>query len=426
MLPSFFYLPAAGALMRGPLTLGARSFIPLSLLVFALLVAAMWAYLVGVDGGGTSPKSRAPTPLLPELFAAFDGPASGADDAAPAGSSLPARVSLPPPLSAEDINTAPRRPAAPAVDDTSSLAMAAATPGQAEPVVEPPADPQPAAHPLGWTLARLRDWADRADDAALRRRSNAAGDPDVLLRRGHALSAKDRHDDALRVYERALLRQPEDATLRMGRAQSLAALGRIHEACEAFQELCRDHPGDASMHYNLGVALYRLSRYDEARAAFAAALRIDPDHAEAHFNLATLAQRDGRLAEARDAWLEYTYRRPQNAAGWFHLGVVWMDLEDPARAADCFSRAIACDGADADAHLNLALAHLALDEPDGALLAAQQADVLLPCDRIILLTLSEIHAILADRGAADGASHRAALAELIARIDALDHDAAHP
>jgi Ca-activated chloride channel homolog len=104
--------------------------------------------------------------------------------------------------------------------------------------------------------------------------------------------AKGEFDKALRGYEDALIRMPDDPRLAFDRGNALYKLGRREEARQAY--LTALGSGEASLksqdYFNLGNALWDLDKKDEAAQAFQRALLLDPSFDDARHNLELLLQ----------------------------------------------------------------------------------------------------------------------------------------
>jgi tetratricopeptide (TPR) repeat protein len=162
----------------------------------------------------------------------------------------------------------------------------------------------------------------------------------------------DRVEEAIPLYERALLIEPSAASYK-GLAQALWERGDVARAVALLRESIARHPRDAENHVRLGTMLASGGDLCGAEAACRAALAIKPGNPPALIELA-LAQR-GKLPEAELNALEGVLAIPSSAA---------------ARAAAHFGIAHVADGrgefARAAEHLQLANSlKKAYNEPRG-------------------------------------------------------------
>ncbi|QDQ25867.1 tetratricopeptide repeat protein [Chitinimonas arctica] len=109
-----------------------------------------------------------------------------------------------------------------------------------------------------------------------------AGEADDIagsLTRGQA-------DEALQSADRALLKAPRDARLRLLRGNALAQLGRSNEAIQVFSSLTVDYPALPEPYNNLAAVYAQQGQLDRARTTLQMALQTNPAYATAHANLA--------------------------------------------------------------------------------------------------------------------------------------------
>ena len=133
----------------------------------------------------------------------------------------------------------------------------------------------------GLTLSLLRtgDFAGaRVEGARL------AGIPDAspasIALYGDTLWSSGLFDEAERVYESSLARDPAEARARHGRARSLTAHGRLDAALVEAQAAVAASPSEAEFRHLLGVIYERQHRFVDAAAAFAGYVALLPgrDH----------------------------------------------------------------------------------------------------------------------------------------------------
>lgn len=104
---------------------------------------------------------------------------------------------------------------------------------------------------------------------------------------------------ALEEYRLALLADENNALAWNSLGVCLSGLGRRGEALRAFEEAVRRRPDDAATHYNLGVLCMADGNSDEAARCFQTCLRLNPAHLYARIRLGELAEARGDLKSAR-------------------------------------------------------------------------------------------------------------------------------
>ena len=153
-----------------------------------------------------------------------------------------------------------------------------------------------ALHLLGVIAAQRADFgaAVRLFDRALIINPDFA---EALSNRGLALMDLNRFEDAVASFDRVLA-MVDDVETYNNRGAALQRLNRLGEALASYDCALKLDPGLAEAHCNRGIALRYLNRLDEALASSDRALEIYPGYAEAHNNRAVTLQTLGRIDEA--------------------------------------------------------------------------------------------------------------------------------
>ena len=199
------------------------------------------------------------------------------------------------------------------------------------------------------------------------------------LEAGLAALAEQRYAEAIDILNDSLAEHPGEPMLLEGLATAYQEAGHHDLALAICRQILASAPADTKALYNAGVALMRLEQYDQAEAPLRRLLAIQPDHIEALTNLAVCLQAQGKLAEAREAWQDLLAIE-NTAANHFDVGVILMDLGEPAAALDHFRQAAALDPGDHEVRMNLAAAARAMGSYGFAVVALRQATALKPED----------------------------------------------
>jgi tetratricopeptide (TPR) repeat protein len=234
------------------------------------------------------------------------------------------------------------------------------------------------------------------------------------LQLGDALQKEDRALEAIRVYERALQREPDSraaserlalafsATKQYARAELTLkqvlggsardgsvwtqlgsvylAEGKRADALAAFERAVTAEPDLAEAHNSLGVMLLESSDMPPAEEAFREAIRIKPNYPEARYNYALLLSRMRRFDDARVQLDALLHIEPRNAEAHQLLGNVLGAKGDLRDAIAHFREVVAIRPDSARANLDLGATLEAAGEKSAALpylrKAAASADVL--------------------------------------------------
>jgi tetratricopeptide (TPR) repeat protein len=221
----------------------------------------------------------------------------------------------------------------------------------------------------------------RLDDAARLYEAALQRDPkhlDALHFLGLVRSRQGRHEEAHRLFRKALNQQPGSPDINHSLGFTLAALGRHDEALARYEKALAAKADFPQALNNLGIALAELGRHEEAMAAYRRATGLDPNHAEATLNLGLSLIALGRHAEAIPCFEAALAQRPEFAEAALNLGNANFALGAFAAASDAYERAVALAPDSPRGHNNLGRAHEALNRHEAALRCYETAATLDP------------------------------------------------
>jgi spermidine synthase len=109
---------------------------------------------------------------------------------------------------------------------------------------------------------------------------------DALRMLGDARALQGRFEEALSLYERAVLLRDGDLRARRGLGSTLLWTGRTEDAIGHLRRALEIRPSDPESHNNLGVALAQRGDVEEAIRHFEEAARLRPGYLDAERNLA--------------------------------------------------------------------------------------------------------------------------------------------
>jgi hypothetical protein len=165
----------------------------------------------------------------------------------------------------------------------------------------------------GWTWKVLWMQGKDAQSALEMTAKLLPGDAEAHDNLGTALRAKQRPNEALHCFRRALEIRPDYTEAHSNLGSALRDLGRLDEAAASYRRALDFDPSLAVAHSNLGDAQLALGQIDEAIASCRRALAHDPRLVEAHNNLALALLLTG---DFDNGWIEYEWRLCiQNGSG---------------------------------------------------------------------------------------------------------------
>jgi Flp pilus assembly protein TadD len=130
-------------------------------------------------------------------------------------------------------------------------------------------------------------------------------DAEALNNAGQVLVRLQRQNDAVKLLERAVAREPHRWDFRFNLARALSATGDDTRAIAHYREAARLNSGNAATFFNLGLALHRASDEKGAVEAYRQAVTAEPDEPAFYLALGNSFDRLGQREEADTAYRRY-------------------------------------------------------------------------------------------------------------------------
>lgn len=132
-----------------------------------------------------------------------------------------------------------------------------------------------------------------------------------------------RQEDAARMYQRALMDDPDLVAALINLANIRYAREEVAEAQALYERAIGIDPDYFEAHFNLGNIHHDRGRYAQAEGCYREALVLNPQYADAHFYLAVTLEKLGRSPDARPHWRAYRQLDPDGA--WADLAAEFSD-----------------------------------------------------------------------------------------------------
>jgi len=137
---------------------------------------------------------------------------------------------------------------------------------------------------------------------------------------GFDLASKERYEEALEYYKKALELKPDFAEVYYNTGIVFAKTDCPTEAVEYFQKALELNPLELKIHSDLGLALSRLGKYEESLKHLEQFLAIDPEDATAWYNKGVVFSQMGRMPDAISCYKKALTLDPKMAVVYNDLG----------------------------------------------------------------------------------------------------------
>ena len=121
-----------------------------------------------------------------------------------------------------------------------------------------------------------------------------------------------RYAEALTLFDRHLLLEPDDLRLLQNKAVALIRLENNKDAIAPLTKVITADPGNAIARLNRAIAYFREEDYENSALDYRAAAEIEPNHHAIFFGLGRIAEAEGDVATAITNFERYLESAPKN------------------------------------------------------------------------------------------------------------------
>jgi len=186
-------------------------------------------------------------------------------------------------------------------------------------------------------------------------------------RLGDAMYSRGRFFMACVQYEKALALEPETIGVLVKKGMALLAGDKNDEAVEQFNDVLKKNPDSALAYEGLGMAYFKKKDYDRGISNLQRSLELDCGLWKAHNILGTIYDRQERHNLAIQSYKTALKIKPDAGFIYNNLGVSYYLSNDGNRAAMCFHLAINRQYKTKKVYNNLGLALGAMERYEEAL-----------------------------------------------------------
>jgi len=203
---------------------------------------------------------------------------------------------------------------------------------------------------LGDTLLgqRLLDEAIQAYNKALALDMNnkvaMAGLSDANNQKALEFLSVGKYDQAIKIYQ-DLIKINADVTedVYFGLGYAFTKKDRFEEAIDAYSKAIKIDPGKAGCYNNRGVAYNALKERDKALADFNTAIQLDPKYALSYFNRGVVYYDDNQNEKALIEFNKAIELNRKHSSTYLYRGLTYARLQDTEKAIEEYSKAIELD-----------------------------------------------------------------------------------
>lgn len=211
-------------------------------------------------------------------------------------------------------------------------------------------------HHAAAALARYRagdvQGAASSCEVALDADPNRAGALDFL---GAIRRQQGRREEALQLAKRAAAAKPDSSLFLFNLGDCYRALGRLEEAIDAYTRSLRLAEMPQTFRA-LGIAYARLGRFDDAICAFQRSIQLQPEAIAAYKHLLACLIKTRRWSEAGELCRKAAAIAPMDPTFHAAMGDLHLRARSPAKAAECFRKAVRLQPGKARTLVGLAVA----------------------------------------------------------------------
>jgi tetratricopeptide (TPR) repeat protein len=156
----------------------------------------------------------------------------------------------------------------------------------------------------GWSKLSLGDH-EGAEKSLRRALELSPNDVQAEALLGWALMLQEKYDDALLMFQKVLMRQPQNALARINVGYICLKKGIFGEAIEHLSRAIRlDNDKKASLyaHFYLGLVYLQRDMFEDAQTFFRKTIALGPGLIEAYFELGRALWFNGQRDEAMETW----------------------------------------------------------------------------------------------------------------------------
>ncbi len=183
----------------------------------------------------------------------------------------------------------------------------------------------------------------------------------VYYNLGNTEYKKNRFEQAIEYYRKAIEVNPEFDEANENLAASLIASGKINDAIEHYEIITGKKKENLRTNFILGRLYSDIKEYDKAIKQYFNCIDIDKKNINLYSELGAVLLKSGMNEEAVKVYDKLNKMNPDNYASYYNQGMAYFKMKKMKEAINCFNKAIKFKPDSYRSYYNMALA---LDETE--------------------------------------------------------------
>jgi tetratricopeptide (TPR) repeat protein len=190
--------------------------------------------------------------------------------------------------------------------------------------------------------------------------------PDAYFYRAIGKQFKMQYDSAMADFNKAILLNPKDARMYLGRGRNRADMKDMKGAIEDFDYAIRLDSMNSYAYFNRAIAKCQTNDSIGALKDYDKVLKLDPENALTYFNRAELKEKFGDLYGSIEDYNHAEEISPNNVFTFFNRAIVWYRLKNYHNAIKDNTSAINLNPVFATAYYNRSIARRNINDYRGS------------------------------------------------------------
>jgi tetratricopeptide (TPR) repeat protein len=157
---------------------------------------------------------------------------------------------------------------------------------------------------------------------------------------GNKWFAAGKYEEAVKSYQAAIDKEPEEPIYYNNLGISLTQLNRVEDAIAAYQKMLELQPDSYSANKSLGELYGEKQEFRQALPFFTKAVELSDEDPDAFFNLGACQRNIGMTSEAVGSFVKVIELDANYAPAYYQLGMLYVNLNNKEEAVKALEKFI--------------------------------------------------------------------------------------